>query len=854
MNNQELQLEFYGFSEKDLDRMFDFTSMGAVSSLLGTSEGPVSLRHIYNRLREVYCGNIGYEYMHIPFTDECQWLRERIETQKKVVLSKEMKMSILSRLTWADHFENFLAKKFSAKRFGLEGGDSTIPGLKAIITQASKMGCETVVMGMPHRGRLAVLATVVRKPVEKIFSEFAHVDNEAEMAVGSGDVKYHLGASYDREISETKKNMHITLLANPSHLEAVNPIVEGKTRAKQFYSNDVDRKRTMSLLIHGDAAFSAQGVVYETISMSHTPSYTSGGTVHLVINNQIGFTTDPQSSRSSFYCSDIAKSVNAPIFHVNGDDVEAVTRVCELATEFRMKFGKNVVIDLICYRKHGHNEVDEPSFTQPTMYQKIKLKKSPLQIYQEQLLAEGSATKAEIDKLSADIWQHYEEKYEFSKSYKPMNMDWMAQNWKGMMAKNQFSAKRPTGVEVAILSQVGLASTSYPAGFKPHPRLVGVLNKRVESIKSGKDIDWATAEQLAYGTLMLEGYHVRLSGQDVERGTFSQRHAVLHDQTTNATYTPLSNLSPTQAKFSVTNSSLSEYGCLGFEVGYASENPNALVMWEAQFGDFANCAQPIFDQFLSSQEDKWLRLSGLVVMLPHGYEGQGPEHSSARLERFLQQCDDDPYVMGDEKMSMAVQKINWQVVNCSTPANWFHVLRRQLMRSFRKPLIAMTPKSLLRLPAAASSLDEMGVGTAFRKVIPENRNLGAPASVKRLIMCSGKVYYDLVKEQARLGLNNVAIIRCEQLAPFPKFEIGREIQKYSNAELVWVQEEPMNMGAFTYVEPRIETCAKAVAGRTGSAARTRYVGRPPSAATATGSSHSHDESLAAFLKASFEGL
>jgi len=849
-DHDDLRLETYGFSEADLDREIDVSSIGEFLNMKGfldRERGKVTLRKIYQRLCDTYCGSIGYEYMHIPSVEKCNWIRQKIETRDQLVFSREAKLQLLDRLTWADHFEQFLKNRWStAKRFGLEGAESFIAGMKSIIGHSAELGVENIVIGMPHRGRLNVLNTVVRKNLAQILSEFDEA-HEDDPDAGNGDVKYHLGMSYDRTSGKSNKLIHLSLMANPSHLEAVDPVVLGKTRAKQFYSGDVAREKVMAVLVHGDAAFAGQGVVYECFGLSNLKDYTTGGTIHLVVNNQVGFTTDPSSARSGPYCTDLAKMLNCPILHVNGDDPEAVVHVCEFASEWRQKFKSDVVIDLVCYRKHGHNEIDEPMFTQPIMYKKIKEHPSTLSLYQKRLLSEG-ITEAEIKALSDSANRILEKAYEDAKQIKTSKPEWLGGTWKGLRGPKEYSAPQPTGLTIETLSKIGQGLVSHPEGFAVHPRLQQVLKAKAKAIADQKDIDWGTAEALAFGSLLLENKHVRLSGQDVERGTFSHRHALWHDQNTNATYVPLNNLAPNkQAHFSVSNSHLSEYGVLGFELGYSLENPHALVLWEAQFGDFVNTAQVIIDQFISSGEDKWLRQSGLVMLLPHGYEGQGPEHSSARLERFLQQCNDHPEMIHPADKSHAIQQANWQIVHPTTPANYFHALRRQLHREFRKPLVVFNPKSLLRLKEASSSFADMAEGTAFRKVIGDESGLKAK-EVKRVLFCSGKVYYDLVRRRDEMKAP-VAIVRVEQLSPFPFHEVAAELARYPQAEAAWVQEEPMNMGAYTYVKDRFVSAARQLNNVEN--LKLRYVGRGPSASTAAGHLYSHKKELEAFLKDAF---
>ncbi|KAK3256664.1 hypothetical protein CYMTET_34209 [Cymbomonas tetramitiformis] len=858
----ELDPALYGFTEADLDREF-FLGTWKMKGFLSEDRPVRTLRDIMGRLKQTYCGTVGYEYMHIGDRDKCNWLRERIEAPTPPSYGKQRKLRILDRLAWSEMFENFLSTKYTAaKRFGLEGGETLIPGMKALIDRASELGVESVSLGMPHRGRLNVLANVVRKPLPAIFSEFqggVKPDKDGGYT-GSGDVKYHLGTSYDRP-TYGGGMMHISLVANPSHLEAVNTVVLGKVRAKQHYINDVDRAKVMPILLHGDGAFSGQGIVYETLDMSALSDYTVGGTVHIVVNNQVAFTTDPKSSRSSPYCTDVAKGLNAPIFHVNGDDVEAVAHVCELAAEWRQAWKSDVVIDLTCYRKFGHNEIDEPSFTQPLMYQTIRKHVSAHQQYAEKLVTEGTVSADEVKSIQQGVKDVLAAKFEEGRTYEQKKGEWLTSFWSGFKSPVQLSQIRPTGVNLDLLKKIGMGATEVPEHFNMHRAVRRVYEGRRKMIESAEGIDWAFAEALAFGTLMAEGNHVRLSGQDVERGTFGHRHAVVHDQKTGERFVSLKNL-PVQSEFSVSNSSLSEFGVLGFELGYSMEHPNSLVIWEAQFGDFANSAQVIIDQFISSGEAKWLRQSGLVMLLPHGYDGQGPEHSSARMERYLQMCDDNPFEIPDmdKETRMQVQSHNWQVVNCTTPANYFHLLRRQVHREFRKPLIVMSPKNLLRHPAAKSRLDEFDdvetndlQGCRFRRLImdasakvKDPKTMPIEPDFKRVVFCSGKVYYELAAEREKLGLNkDVAICRIEQLAPFPYDLVGRELNRYPNAEVMWCQEEPMNMGAFHHILPRMTTLMKSK-GRAGQ--EIKYSGRDPSAATATGFGEVHAREQAGLLE------
>jgi 2-oxoglutarate dehydrogenase E1 component len=842
----ELEPSYYGFGESDMERTFQLGT--GVLPAFRRDRATMTLSEILRTLQGIYCKSIGYEYTHIPDRAQCDWLRARIEVAQPYKFDAEEKKRILDRLTWADAFERFVASKWPGeKRFGLEGAESLIPGLKALIDRVvDTAGAEHVVMGMAHRGRLNVLTNVVRKPVESVFCEFSGALG-GDTSAFSGDVKYHLGMNYVRP-TPSGKRVNLSLVANPSHLEAVDPVVLGKTRALQFFLGD--STKAVPLLIHGDAAFAGQGVVYETMGLSELPSYSTEGTVHVIVNNQIGFTTDPRFSRSTPYCSDLAKTIAAPIIHVNGDDVEAVVHSFLLAADWRAAFKTDVVVDLVCYRKHGHNEVDQPSFTQPRMYAAIAKKTSIHDLYVAQLEAEGGVTKEEIGATRDTVWGKLEEAYAASKTYVPTSKEWLTSNWNGFMSPKELQEKvapyRPTGVELETLKRVGIASASYPEGFEVHPGLKRIMEGRRATIEKGEDVDMPTAEALAFGTLMLEGNHVRLSGQDVERGTFSQRHSVLHNQNgKEERYVPLAHIAPNQAPFSVCNSSLSEYGVLGFELGYSLVSPHALTIWEAQFGDFANGAQVMIDQFIASGERKWLQRSALTLNLPHGYDGAGPEHSNGRIERFLSLCDDNPYrpVPSDESdtRTRQAQDCNLQIVYPSTPANYFHVLRRQLHRDFRKPLVLFNSKALLRHPMARSTLAEMAPGTRFRKLIPESypRDLHAPEKIKRVVFCSGQIYYALLRARQANGIKDVAIARVEQLSPFPYDQFVRECDFYPHAtEIVWAQEEPLNLGMWTYVEPRIESvlvkASKWHAGR-----RARYAGREPTAAVATGHKKQH---------------
>ncbi|MFQ5955029.1 MAG: 2-oxoglutarate dehydrogenase E1 component [Kiloniellales bacterium] len=808
----ELDPATYGFSEADRDRPI------FINYMLGLESAP--LHQIIRILRQTYCGSIGVEYMHIQDPDQKAWIQERIEgLHKQPDFTARGKRTILERLIQAEGFERFLDKKYTGtKRFGLDGGEAAVPALEQILKRGGQLGLREVVLGMAHRGRLNVLANIMHKPYQAIFSEFHGNLTHPDDVQGSGDVKYHLGTSADREFDGNI--VHLSLTSNPSHLEAVNTVVLGKVRAKQRQCGDTERQQVMGLLLHGDAAFAGQGLVSETLDLSLLKGYRTGGTIHFVINNQIGFTTNPAASRSSPYCSDVAKMVQAPIFHVNGDDPEAVVHVARIATEFRQKFKSDVVVNMFCYRRHGHNEGDEPAFTQPLMYRKIKDHPSTREIYANRLADEDLVSPEESQAMFDDFQKHLAQEFEAAAGYKPNKADWLEGKWSGLEIAAGEARRGDTAVAVEALKEIGYKLTEPPSNFRLHPKILRQLKIKRKMFEAGENIDWATAEALAFGTLVSEGVPVRLSGQDSARGTFSQRHAVLIDQETEARYVPLNGLRFGQAPFEVIDSPLSEAGVLGFEYGYSLAEPNMLVLWEAQFGDFANGAQVIIDQFVISGEHKWLRMSGLVMLLPHGFEGQGPEHSSARLERYLQLCGED----------------NMQVANCTTPASYFHVLRRQVRRAFRKPLIVMTPKSLLRHKLCRSTLAEMGPGSSFHRVMYDNEKLCEDQAVKRVVMCSGKVYYDLFEERARRGQTDVFFLRFEQLYPFPTKALTKELKRFKRAEMVWCQEEPKNMGAWSFVEPRIEEVLTEIGAQQ---SRARYIGRPEAAAPATGVAQRH---------------
>jgi 2-oxoglutarate dehydrogenase E1 component len=821
-HHAELDPKTYRFTDADMDRPI------FIDGVLGRETA--TLREITAILRASYCGVVAVEFMHIQDPAQKSWIQRRIEGAPWTkAFNNEQKAKILRQLTEADSFENFCQRRYvGTKRFGLEGGESTIPALHAIIETAADHGVREIAIGMPHRGRLNTLVNIVQKPLTALFSEFGGESAKPNDVQGSGDVKYHLGTSTD--ISINGNQVHLSLQPNPSHLEAVDPVVIGKIRARLDMTGDTTRRSAMAILMHGDAAFAGQGLVYETLAMSQLIGYRTGGSIHLIVNNQIGFTTVPAHAFSGLYCTDVAKSIQSPILHVNGDDPEAVVFAASLATEFRMEFGVDVVIDLVCYRRHGHNENDEPAFTQPIMYKAIKAMKTTREIYAARLAEEGSVTKEQAKAIYDAYNQKLEDAYKGAASYKVNKADWLEGHWAGLnqAADEDEQEEEATAAPLEQLKQVGAALYTPPQNFDLNPKILRQLEAKQQMIESGEGIDWATGEALAFGTLMQDGHRVRLSGEDVQRGTFSQRHAVLIDQTNQNEYVPLNNISATQAKIEIFNSLLSEAGVLGFEYGYAIADPGVLVLWEAQFGDFANGAQVIIDQFLASGETKWLRMCGLTLLLPHGHEGQGPEHSSARLERYLQLC----------------AERNMSVCNLTTPANYFHALRRQMKRNFRKPLVVMTPKSLLRHKLAVSSLHDMTNGSGFKFVIPETDELVAPEQVKRIVLCTGKVYYDLLAERRERGIKNVAIVRLEQIYPFPAKNLKAAIEAYKNADLVWCQEEAENNGAWTFVDRRIEAVLTCLDG---AAKRPSYVGRKSAASPATGLAKTHAAEQAALV-------
>ncbi|MEO1252649.1 MAG: 2-oxoglutarate dehydrogenase E1 component [Pseudomonadota bacterium] len=829
----ELDPTSLGFTEADMDRPI------FIDMVLGLETA--TLREILEILKRTYCGTFAVEFMHITDPEQKAWIQQRIEGPDKDISFTDLgKRAILSKLIEAEGFENFLNVKYTGtKRFGLDGAEATVPALEQIIKRGGALGVKEIVVGMPHRGRLNVLAAVMGKPYHHIFHEFHGGSVTPDDVGGSGDVKYHLGASSDREFDNNK--VHLSLTANPSHLEAVNPIVLGKARSKQDRIDppDLDAPRThvLPLLLHGDAAFAGQGIVAECFGLSGLRGYNTGGTIHFIVNNQIGFTTSPQFARSSPYPSDVAKMVSAPIFHCNGDDPESVVYAAKIATEFRQRFGADAVIDMFCYRRFGHNEGDEPSFTQPRMYKKIRSLPTVRELYGERLEAQGLIKSGEMESERGAFRKFLDEEFEAGDSFKPNKADWLDGQWSGFVQPVDDDRRGETAVPVEELKSTGETLTSYPAAFNIHRTLKRILDQKKKMIDTGEGIDWATAEALAFGSLLKDGFGVRLSGQDSRRGTFSQRHAVFIDQETEKTYTPLRHLKGAEATFEVHDSNLSEFAVMGFEYGYSLANPKFLVLWEAQFGDFVNGAQVIIDQFISSGERKWLRMCGLVLLLPHGYEGQGPEHSSARLERFLQLCAQD----------------NMQVANCTTPANYFHILRRQMRRNFRKPLVLMTPKSLLRHKRCVSSLDEMGPGSSFHRVLWDDAEykpgstvkLVADSKIKRVVICAGKVYYDLLEEREKRGLDNIYLMRIEQFYPFPAHSMIKELQRFKNAEMVWCQEEPKNMGAWFFMDPNLEWTLDQIGAKH---KRARYAGRPASASPATGLMSRHKQELDELLE------
>jgi 2-oxoglutarate dehydrogenase E1 component len=820
----DLMPEYHGFVGAALDRKI---YLGGVLGLDWATP-----REIVAILQRNYCGKIGFEFMHIADVEERKFIQDRIEGGDKAIdFTPNGKKAILAAVIRGEQYEKFLGRKYvGTKRFGLDGGESMIPALEAVIKYGGQLGVREIICGMSHRGRLNVLANVMAKPYRVIFHEFSGGSANPEDVGGSGDVKYHLGTSTDREFDGIK--VHMSLQPNPSHLETVDPVVLGKTRAQQVFRDDIGpgkHKQVLPVLIHGDAAFAGQGIVWECFGFSGVKGYNTGGCIHFIINNQIGFTTSPQFSRGSPYPSDVAKGVQAPILHVNGDDPEAVTFACKLAIDYRQKFGRDIVVDMWCYRRFGHNEGDEPSFTQPLMYAKIRQHPPISAIYAERLVAQGVIDGAWKGQSEDSFIATLEGEFDAAKSYKANEADWFGGRWSGLnRPADPETARRnvPTGIDAKLFDSLGRVLTTIPDGLTVHKTLGRVIDAKREMFKAGSGFDWATGEALAFGSLATEGFNVRLSGQDSGRGTFSQRHAVWVDQTDEHKYVPLATLP--HGRFEVHDSPLSEYGVLGFEYGYASADPKTLVLWEAQFGDFANGAQIVMDQYIAASEAKWLRANGLVLLLPHGYEGQGPEHSSARLERYLQLCAED----------------NIQVCNITTPANYFHVLRRQMHRPFRKPLVIMTPKSLLRHPLAKSDASDF-IGEGHFQRILSDVNAPADEDTRKVILCSGKVAYDLFEARDQQGARDVQIIRLEQLYPFPGEPLALRLSRMPNLEdVVWCQEEPRNNGSWFFVEPLIEEALRVAGSRV---ARARYAGRSASASPATGLAKRHANEQAALV-------
>ena len=829
----ELHPEFYGFKKENYDKKIFLNGV--------INRKDASIREILKFLKKTYCGNIGYEFMHISNPDERKWFRDRIEKDSNALeFTKNGKEAILNKLVQAEGFEKFLATKYvGTKRFGLDGGESLIPALEQIIKISGQSQVKEVKIGMSHRGRLNVLANVLQKSYKRIFNEFAgEFGNTSDE--GAGDVKYHLGASSNREFDGN--SVHVSLTDNPSHLEAVNPVVLGQTRAKQFFHKDRERNKVIPILIHGDAAFAGQGVVAECFAMSGLPGHNTGGTIHIIVNNQIGFTTSPRFARSSPYPSDVAKMVDAPIIHANGDDPEAVVYAARIASEFRLKFNRDVVVDLICYRRFGHNEGDEPSFTQPLMYKKIRSHPSPVKVYGKNLIEEKIISNEDLENVIKKFKDLLDDQFKNAKDYKP-KIAWFEGTWSAYKPEKGKDKRGVTGADTKKLLEISEKINSSSDDLNLHKTIVKILNNRKEVVKSGHNIDWSTAESLAFGSLLEEGYPVRLVGQDSGRGTFSQRHSVLRNQKDNSRYVPLNNISNNQKQFEVVDSFLSELAVLGFEYGYSLVEPNTLTLWEAQFGDFANGAQVVIDQFIASGERKWRRASGLVMLLPHGYEGQGPEHSSARLERFLQLCSND----------------NMQVMNCTTPANYFHALRRQMHRDFRKPLIMMTPKSLLRNKYCVSNLEDFSKSNSFHRILwdhaidPQSKSfikLKESSEIKKVILCSGKVYFDLLDAREKLKKDDVILFRIEQLYPFPAKALVNELKPFAkNAKFFWCQEEPKNMGAWFSVRDYIQWTLDTIKANNNEIS---YIGRSPDASPATGYAKRHNSQQQEIIDKVFE--
>jgi len=877
----ELMPAFHGFTEADMARRVESGNMlwrgstggtsGFLSSISYMGGEDMSLADFVQALKSTYCGTMGIEYMHISDRKRCNWIRQRVESPDFLAYGRDELVKIYERLCLADSFERFLGSTFkTTKRFGIDGGEAVIPGLQALVDKAADLGCEEFVVGMPHRGRLNVLVNVLGKPMPQMMAEFAGKAHDPQKQLeqlevedwsSAGDVKYHLGTSNVKTLPDGRA-LTLTLEANPSHLETVNPVTIGRVRAKQYYlGNDEDSQmRVMPILMHGDAAFAGQGIVYETMQLAQVDDFRVGGTIHVIVNNQVGFTTDPKNSRSTLYCSDLGKAFNVPVFHCNGDDPVAVVRAFEMAAEWRQEWATDVILDIICYRRFGHNENDNPSFTQPLLYQAIANQPRTEELFADRLTKDGTMSPEEVQTIRQNTWSGLEKDLEAGQNFKGETTSWLPTKWDGIRTPLNIGGAHPTGVDIDLLKSIGRRLCIVPEDFKLHRGLTRIMKTKLERVEEGSGLDWGTAEGLAFGSLLLEGNHVRITGQDVQRGTFSHRHCVVKDQNNNSEYNFLNNLDlGPQENFVARNSILSEYAVLGYELGYSYENPNALVIWEAQFGDFANTAQVMFDQFIAAGEHKWMQQSALTMLLPHGYDGQGAEHSSCRLERFLQLCDDDEdeaHDTSDLGGDRQIQRGNWQVMNLSTPANYYHALRQQLHRDFRKPLVVAAPKNLLRLKACTSSLEDMGPDSKFLRLIPERdaEIAGNPSKVERLVFCTGKVYYELVAEREKLGLTNVAIVTVEMIAPFPYNEVRDQIKLYDNVDrgdgihpgnIIWCQEEPKNMGAWSYIRPRLVCIAREALNID---LVMRFVGRRASAAPA-GGGHLHAAEQQAILKA-----
>eukprot|EP01022_Parablepharisma_sp_SALTPOND_P016657 TRINITY_DN2495_c0_g1_i1.p1 TRINITY_DN2495_c0_g1~~TRINITY_DN2495_c0_g1_i1.p1 ORF type:complete len:893 (-),score=107.39 TRINITY_DN2495_c0_g1_i1:2088-4766(-) len=854
----DLDYHYYGFKDSDMEREFTLATANPQGILAEKTKW--KLGELLATLREKYCKTLGMERAHISNQDESNWLLNKMESKKEAEVSLKEKKDYFDSLQWTSLFEEFLHLKFTTtKRFSASGSDSLIPCLKLMLDKAVELGAEKIIIGMPHRGRINVLTHILKKKLEEILAGFQGIVPHAETAAwgNSGDVKYHLGCMYDYTTPEGKK-IEIQLMPNPSHLESIDPVTTGKVRAEQDIIGDNEKKKVLGILIHGDAAFAGQGTVYETLQFAGLQGYNVGGTIHIVVNNQIGFTTVPRDSRPGLYCTEIAKSIGAPIMHVNGEDPDAVIKATRISTEYRQKFGKDVVIDLIGYRLYGHNEMDQPAFTQPLMYKKVHSMKRMYEKVMEKFLAEGIVKKEEVDKKAVEVRKDFEQSLAKAK-----NLQFSWDEWKPKVSNRTprtFEGNKNTGIKLDRLHSLSEKVNNLPKDFEAHPLVRKVYDQRRKTVQEGAGIDWATGESLAWASLLEEGHNIRLSGQDVQRGTFSHRHSYLHSQVKDEVYIPLRNIAKNQGTFTACNSSLSELGVLGFEIGYSYADPNNLVMWEGQFGDFANGAQVMIDAYIASAEAKWGVQTGIVLLLPHGYDGQGSEHSSARLERYLQLSDDDPNSC--RLPGHLNRDTNWQIVNCTTPGNYFHALRRQLRRDYRKPLIVMSPKRLLRLREvtipchnyslqAVSNIDEFSEDKRFRVIIPEvSTNLCPPESVEKLILCSGQVYYDLAKARNDLKKNKIAIVRVEQIAPFPIMGIQEQFNKYKNARVVWCQEEHFNMGAWSFVEPRankVSLFRRKKQMLSASGRKIKYVGRPSSASPAVGFAKTHEEELRTLL-------